>query len=634
MDKRLLSFKNHGRERDIFFVDEDRTYLRKIAAASNYHPQIQNYIDKATPIQDLIQVLITALGAYAFWPQNVNGDRFLESALAHEGDDYGYKTFATNANYFNHHINKDPALAKGKVLAAVWNEKAKRVELILGINPSLDPDAAAEIANGNNLAFSMGAKLPFDVCSICGNCAKTRLEYCDHLKYQMNQMDPVTGMLVGALNPRPKFFDISRVLIPADKTAYMWEKIANASDISLDKLGSAELAETSAKNWFDDAYIQRKIAMKTEAWEEKRSAKTSAKTSELTQDKPVDIFADKTASMRKKSTITKEIPVASVKPLFDQKLRKLLPLAKRALDDSSPDLDMNHLKGFSLAQILSTLMALGIIPKASESHEIFRLFAGHSNQDAKAFGPHAFNPDLARRLIPVAKERSFARPILVRRIVILSMQPEAELKKVAAEDHKTFHAGLAAGLIAAALAYSGQGAALGNLFAEHPFLAAIFGATAIRTLKTLGPGRPLVTGEVSLAEPGNPLYNTNWQRRFVEAQAHPVTVIKTGADQKPSLLEDTFGGIPFLMALEGISQQPALELLEHNPNILSGSLMTKESSVLSRDVTDVMTSARRFIKSASLENIEFLEIVPENSRNSVWDLAILHAADKIARKLS
>lgn len=615
MDKRLIFPKNHGRERDIFFVKEDSPYLQK--HASGYHPKIQDYISKAKPLDNLIQVLITALGAYPFWPQNVNGDRFLEPALAHDGDDYGHKTFFTNANYFVHHINKDPALAKGTVIAAVWNEKAKRVELILGINPTLDPDAAAEIANGNSLAFSMGCRLPYDVCSICSNNAKTRLEYCEHLKYQMNQLDPITGMLVGALNPRPKFFDISRVLIPADKTAYMWEKIASPAGSLLSKLGSAELAETSAKNWFDDAYLQEKVAMKAEAWAEKTSA-------------------NKSASIRKSSTITKEIPVTSVKPLFAERLKRILPVSKMALDASSPDLDMNQLRGYSLPQILSTLLALSMVPKNSESEALYKLFVGDSNMDPTRFGPHAFSPELARKLSPLAPERSFARPILVRRIVLLAQRPEAELKKLAdaSPDKKAFHAGLAAGLLAAALAYTGHGAALGNLFAEHPFLSAILGVSALKGIKALGPGRPVVTGEVSLAEPGNPLYNTNWQRRFADAQAHPVTVIKTGADQQQNLFEDTYGGIAFLLSLEGVSQQPAIELLEHNPNILSGRLMTKESSELGQSISDVLTSARRFIKSASLENLEFLGIVPENSRHSVWDLAILNAADKIARKIN
>lgn len=610
MDKRLIFPKNQGRERDIFFVKEDRSYLQKTAAA--YHPKVQNYIKDAKPMENLIQVLLTALGSWPYWPQNVNGDRFPVQALEHDGDDYGHKTFVTNANYFTHHVNKDPALAKGKVLAAVWNEQAKRVELVVGIDPKLDPDAAASIARGEDLCFSMGARLPYDVCSICANKAKTRLDYCDHLRYQMNQIDPITGMLVGAVNPFPKFFDISRVLIPADKTAYMWEKIAGASDISLNKLGSAEMAETSAKNWFDDAYLQEKVAMKTEAWMEKRSAKTSVKS------------VDKTA------TITKEIPVGIGKPILFDKLQKMLPVVKQALDANSPDLDMDHLKGYSLGQILSTLLGLGIVPKTSESNDIYKLFAGGSDLDHNAFGPHAFQADLAKKLAPMVPVRSFARPILLRRILVLAHKPDHELKKTAADDG-SFHAGLAAGIIAAAMAMTGDKTLIGNLFAHHPFLTTILGATAIKSIRALGINKPLVNGQYSLAEPDNPLYNTGWQRRFAEAQAHPVTVIKTGADQQ-NLLDETFGGIPFWLALEGVSQQPASKLFENNPYIFSGSLMTKESSAIGEEVKSLLDSARRFTKSASLDNIEFLETVPENSRHLVWDLAILSAAEKIARK--
>jgi hypothetical protein len=214
----------------------------------------------------------------------------------------------------------------------------------------------------------------------------------------------------------------------------------------------------------------------------------------------------------------------------------------------------------------------------------------------------------------------------MRRLIIISQKP---IEKVSSG--LSFHEGVAAALLAAALAYSGHGAALGNLIANHPFLAALFGVGAAKGIQMLAPGKPLVTGEVSLAEPGNPLYNTDWQRRFADAQAHPVTVIKTGAD-KSHIFEHAMGGIPLLFALEGITQQPVTLFLEHNPYIFNGSLMTKESAAIGQDVSDILTSARRFMKSASLENLEFLEGVPAASRNSVWDLAILNAADKIARK--
>jgi hypothetical protein len=61
-------------------------------------------------------------------------------------------------------------------------------------------------------------------CTICGNRAPTRAQYCDHLRFQMR--DVINGVKVAALNPSPKFFDISWVIRPADPTAYMMKKVA------------------------------------------------------------------------------------------------------------------------------------------------------------------------------------------------------------------------------------------------------------------------------------------------------------------------------------------------------------------------------------------------------------------------
>lgn len=61
-------------------------------------------------------------------------------------------------------------------------------------------------------------KVPWDECSICGNRAKHRYEYCSHLRKDMSKIYS-GGRKVYAINRRPKFFDISIVLIPADRTA-------------------------------------------------------------------------------------------------------------------------------------------------------------------------------------------------------------------------------------------------------------------------------------------------------------------------------------------------------------------------------------------------------------------------------
>lgn len=77
-----------------------------------------------------------------------------------------------------------------------------------------------------------------DVCSICGNEAPTRAQYCDHAKYQMNEILP-DGQKVYVHNPSPDFFDISRVFRPADRTGYTLKKVAYVHEVRL----SAELGE-------------------------------------------------------------------------------------------------------------------------------------------------------------------------------------------------------------------------------------------------------------------------------------------------------------------------------------------------------------------------------------------------------
>ena len=509
MEKRLVYPQyNLKGERDVFSVTEDRRWLQK--TAGNYHPEIQAYIQNAKPMPDLIQVLLTALGAHEYWGQNVNGDRFYEAALKNPGSDYGYKTFLTNANYFTHHVNKDPALAKGKVLATVWNDAAKRVELVVGINPSLDPDAASMLDNGEALCFSMGARLPFDVCTVCGNKAKTRAEYCDHLKYQMNQIDPGTGVLVGAINPTPKFFDISRVLIPADKTAYMWEKIAHATNSPLSKVGSAQLAHMT---------IKQALSYEPEI--------------------------RKTASAQKKTAEIKKQIIAISHPKAVEKLKEALTQVKHALDASAPEIPMEVFRGGPTPdQCVGSMALLGLVPTASERAGLVDLFTREDGHwEMPQVGPHSLNLALIKRLLPYIQERSFFRPILMRRITV--MQKEASVEAGAAVG-----ASIAQGVLQALGSFFGTSDSIkpgvdavkkmpsefSALIAKHPALAGVLAAIIMNRIhpvsKPFKTSGPLVSGNFTVADPTQGLYNNDWQRRFVEMQNRPVAVIKTGAAQQ------------------------------------------------------------------------------------------------------
>lgn len=583
MEKRLVYPQyNVKGDRDVFSVTDDKRWLTK--TAGNYHPEIQAYIEKAKPMPDLIQVLLTALGAHEYWGQNVNGDRFYENALKNPGDDYGYKTFLSNANYFTHHVNKDPNLAKGKVLAATWNDAAKRVELVVGINPTLDPDAASMLDNGEALCFSMGARLPFDVCTVCGNKARTRAEYCEHLKYQMNQIDPQTGILVGAVNPTPKFFDISRVLIPADKTAYMWEKIAHAANSPLSKLGSAQLANMTIKQAMEHEPEMRK-----------------------------------TASVSKSAEIKKQI-IAISHPKAVEKLKGALEQVKQALDAGAVEIPKEVFSvGSNINQCIGTMAILGLVPTRSERSNLVDLFTGKDGcSQVCEVDANSINPTLIKRLEPYVAERSFLRPILLRRVMMLKTaaptvgEGAAQLAKALGNVGKaTFdgatHAtsgvintakrihvpkglvggtlsggadlinaglnittgvmsavgqllGLGSGAVgkATAATTAGMPKGLAAVIAENPVIAGILAAIIFRPKSRHSSDPGLVSGNFSLANSQQDMYNNDWQRRFVQMQNRPVTVIKTGAAHEYSNMISPLTYLIMSVDLEKTAEQQGM----------------------------------------------------------------------------
>ena len=101
---------------------------------------------------------------------------------------------------------------------------------------------------------SHNCRVPFDVCSYCGNKASTREEYCTDeakgghckaggLKENLGKIVKVAGELhhLHADNTKPYFFDISHVFVPADRIAYASGFCKKASVDTT--IGGAELAE-------------------------------------------------------------------------------------------------------------------------------------------------------------------------------------------------------------------------------------------------------------------------------------------------------------------------------------------------------------------------------------------------------
>jgi hypothetical protein len=231
--------------------------MDKIAADCYTPPELLTVMEKLRSRPEGRYVLLNALGAFEYYGPNRNGDAFPEWSLrslampeattaailpiikkkiplfyAPNTTEYGYKSFPIYAHVYRGHVNKDPLISCGDVIASAYNDKMHRVELIVFVYKDRAPDVVEKIDANQPVAWSMGAKLRFDVCSVCMNVALSRPEYCTHLAQQLNQILP-DGRKVFSYNYYPRFFDISEVRAPADRSAWSLKKVASADTLEL-----------------------------------------------------------------------------------------------------------------------------------------------------------------------------------------------------------------------------------------------------------------------------------------------------------------------------------------------------------------------------------------------------------------
>jgi hypothetical protein len=297
-----------------------------------------DYIKHVTPEPGKTSMLLLAMGGEETYGPNRNGDGFPENPVpARNGKGWHvapgqeltkhYGSFETNpAHAFKHHQNKDPAKASGVVKKAFWNGRMHRVELLVTIDNEKDAEWVERVNDGDFPAVSMGCRIKYDVCAKCGNRAPTRAQYCDHVKFAMNQINP-DGTKNYVHNPDPSFFDISRVLRPADRNGYTLKKVADA-----------------------DIYEIR----------------TSAELGDI-----VASLDDKSAAIRKISDIDKVIrgeAIASSSNLSPKEKLLIKNFRDYAGDklSNAPTLPMDVLLKHSAAEVFSTTTTLGIALKDAE----------------------------------------------------------------------------------------------------------------------------------------------------------------------------------------------------------------------------------------------------------------------------
>lgn len=244
---------------DFYYPDEptiriinvyQQSPLKHIKLAS----EALDYIKNVRPIPEKTIILVLAMTAGEFYGPNRNGDAWPERPLRvkntviTENDilPKHYKTFETNGKVFKHHVNKDPEKSIGDVLKAFYNWKMHRVELLLALDNNKAEDVVEQIQQGKFPAVSMGCKVPYDVCSVCGNRAPNRIAYCEHTKYHMGEFLK-NGKRIFVWNPSPTFFDLSIVARPADRLGYMMKKVAEVPEITLSAARGEKIAELQDK---------------------------------------------------------------------------------------------------------------------------------------------------------------------------------------------------------------------------------------------------------------------------------------------------------------------------------------------------------------------------------------------------
>jgi len=228
---------------DYTWIDfESRSHMNKLASAGIHVPEnLSKAIDelKDTLPHNKVAFYNRALGAYESFGLNRNGDGFERHWLEKKHD-----TFVKNAHYFMHHQNKDPSLSRGRPVASALNEKTNMVDLIIVADMDKCAEQIHALESGKRVPTSMGAKVAYDVCTICGHQAKTRANYCEHVHklasapYGMRQVLP-DGRVCGVMNPNPNFFDLSDVVIGAAPESETLLKVASYSGV----ISGAELAD-------------------------------------------------------------------------------------------------------------------------------------------------------------------------------------------------------------------------------------------------------------------------------------------------------------------------------------------------------------------------------------------------------
>lgn len=179
---------------------------------------------------DFLYVRTRAIGSLEKWGPNMNGDAFPMKELT-----ASYRTFVGKGNFIDHKSD-DITKIRGLVVDAFLNKDDHCVECLIAVDKKSHPQLARDIETGVMHSVSMGTRVGWSECSVCGQVARTERDYCSHVaQYKGMKVGFLTNdanhkfgkYAVHEVNHDLEFIELSWVSVPAFQDAYVLERIAS-----------------------------------------------------------------------------------------------------------------------------------------------------------------------------------------------------------------------------------------------------------------------------------------------------------------------------------------------------------------------------------------------------------------------
>jgi hypothetical protein len=399
-------FWNETDELSVKMIDLES--FEKNASALGHHipEEVVTFVKGLDPDPKYIYAHVIAVSVDEYYGSNRNGDTFREKDVLGIQDEVEaaknpfpyinaklprYKTFLS-AHLYKHHVNKNPKNSFGTVVCAAYNNIMHRIELVIKVDRRKEQEFAEKLEKGEPIPLSMGCKVPFDICSICGNRAKNRAEYCVHAKAvdkggMMNRIFP-DGRQAKVFNTKPRFFDLSKVLIPADEQAFTLKKVASA----------IMETEFSPYEYFEED----------------------------------DYEMEKLMTAFKSSEITKKVPGTAIGDAVKNVNTKIMGDLSKGEPDIK-DNDLERAADHPLRNVLSTLTNMGMVLKPSEHRKIIIIKIQKSPdflKESASLDVDFQDPTIYNIFKKYAADRSCYTDYLIKRAAALSNQKVAEIPEV------------------------------------------------------------------------------------------------------------------------------------------------------------------------------------------------------------